>query len=438
MQKPYSDLGFSILPTGHLALHGLDLTTLITEAPVYVMNEPLIRTHIRAYIDGLKKHYPKKAEVFYASKAFLNLAMARLVAQEGIGLDVCSEGELSITEKAYFDRNLIIFHGNNKSNSELEKAIFNPIRSIIVDSPVEFSRIETIAQEAGFKPGVMLRVNPHINVDTHPSMATGVKGSKFGLPIENPHTVELIQKMSTSPFAAFQGLHCHIGSQVLDFNAYTDALNQLVSFIALLKKDNIAVNYLNIGGGLGVDQTIPSQHLIGKWVEHVSQALVTLCAKESLDLPELMIEPGRSIISESGCTLYRIGTIKETDEVTIVAVQGGMSDNIRPALLGAHYDAVVANRISAPPLTKPLKVVGSCCESGDILIPNIHLPSCKEGDVLALFNTGAYSLSLASQYNKHLLPGVVFVRDGGEYDWVTHPQPLDQLVQNDTIPLHLR
>lgn len=437
MEFVYSDLGFSNSKEGHLTLHGVDLTTLIAEGPVYVMNESIIRSNIQAYTSALKRHYPKSSQVFYASKAFLNLSMARLVAQEGIGLDVCSEGELFVAKGADFPLNRILFHGNNKSHAELEQAITDPIHVIVVDNHYEFSCIETIAKHHGRKPNVMLRVNPNITVDTHPSIATGVRGSKFGLPIENPLTLDLIKNMCGSPFVVFQGIHCHIGSQVLDFQAYTDELKELVHYMAILKTNGVSIPVLNIGGGLGVKDTVLSAPTIHEWVAHVCKTLIALCADENLPLPELMVEPGRSIVSEAGCTLYRIGTIKDVENTKNVAIQGGMSDNIRPALFGSQYTAVVANKIGQPLLTSPCKIVGSCCESGDMLISQISLSDCQEGDVLALFHTGAYSFALANQYNKHPLPGMIFVREEGAYDWVSCPQPLDQLVQNDLIPPHL-
>jgi diaminopimelate decarboxylase len=380
------------------------------------MNESLIRSNIQAYTAALKKHYPKAFQVFYASKAFLNLSMAHLVAQEGIGLDVCSEGELFVAKSADFPLNRILFHGNNKSYAALEQAITDAIQVIVVDNHFEYSCIETITKKHGCKPNVMLRVNPYITVDTHPSIATGVRGSKFGLPIENPHTLDLIKNMSGSSFVVFQGIHCHIGSQVLDFQAYTDELKELVHYMATLKTNGVPIPVLNIGGGLGVKDTTPSAQMIHQWVAHVCKTLIALCAEENLPLPELMVEPGRSIVSEAGCTLYRIGAIKDVENTRNVAVQGGMSDNIRPALLGAQYSAVVANKIDQPNLPGPCKIVGSCCESGDILIPQISIPDCQEGDILALFHTGAYSFALANQYNKHPLPGMIFVREGGAYD----------------------
>ncbi|MBX9804701.1 MAG: diaminopimelate decarboxylase [Alphaproteobacteria bacterium] len=433
----HSDLGYSTTSKGHLALHGVDLTSLASESPLYVMNETLIRANIRSYKTALQQHYPKPAMIFYASKAFLNLSMAHLVEQEGIGLDVCSEGELYIAKSAGFPMDCILLHGNNKTNSELQEAIRLAIHTIVVDSADEFINVVKIAKTEGKIPGVMLRVNPQIRVDTHPSIATGVRGSKFGLPIENPQTQELVHQMNKSPSVRFQGLHCHIGSQVLDFQCFTDALQELVSYIKRLHDQGVTIESLNIGGGLGVKDTLPAAQIIEQWVVHVCETLKRLYDEVNLPLPELMIEPGRSIVSETGCTLYRIGRIKEGEKATFLAVHGGMSDNIRPALLGAHYLAIVANRLGQPFHSKAYKVVGNCCESGDVLIPEIYLPECHEGDVLALLHTGAYSYSLANQYNKHTLPGMIFVREGGSYDWVTRPQPLDQLILNDVVPSHL-
>lgn len=437
MSLLHPDLGFNVQEDGHLTLHGLDLVLLASQMPLYIMNESLIRTNIQAYITSLQQHYPKQATVFYASKAFFNLSMAYLIAKEGIGLDVCSEGELFIAQKAGFPMSRILLHGNNKTETELQKAINAPIHTIVVDNACELTLIEKIAEFENKKPGLMVRLNPQIKVNTHPSIATGVRGSKFGMPIESPQTFELIQKMTQSPYVTFQGIHCHIGSQVLDFQSYTNALKELITFIKVLSEQRISVTTLNIGGGLGVKETIPSAQIIRQWVAHVCQTLKQLYAEVNLPLPELNIEPGRSIVSEAGCTLYQIGAIKPASNVTILAVHGGMSDNIRPALLGAHYKAVVANKMRKPIHPQAYKVVGNCCESGDVLIPEIYLPHCREGDVLAILHTGAYSYSLASQYNKHPLPGMIFISENGTYDWVVRPQPLDQLIQNDIVPPYL-
>lgn len=433
----HPDLGFGVQEDGHLTLHGLDLALLASQMPLYVMNEFLIRTNIRAYATSLQQHYPKQAIVFYASKAFFNLSMAHLIAKEGIGLDICSEGEFFVAQKAGFPMNRILLHGNNKTEVELQKAITASIKTIVVDNACELTLIEKIAEFENKTPGVMLRLNPQIKVDTHPSIATGVRGSKFGVPIESPLAFELIQKMTKSPYVNFQGIHCHIGSQILDFQSYTDALKELITFIKLLAEQNICVATLNIGGGLGVKETVPSAQIIRQWVAHVCQILKQLYAEINLPLPDLNIEPGRSIVSEAGCTLYQIGAIKPAGNVTLLAVHGGMSDNIRPALLGAQYIGVVANKMRKPIHPQAYKVVGNCCESGDVLIPEVYLPHCIEGDVLAVLHTGAYSYSLANQYNKHPLPGMIFVSENGTYDWVTKPQSLDQLIQNDVVPPHL-
>lgn len=426
----YADLGFATNQASHLILNGVDLTAIITDDhPVYVMNESLIRQHLQAYQHAFRRYYPKSTSVFYASKAFLNLAMADLICQENVGIDVCSAGELFIAQKAEIPAPRILMHGNNKSRAELQAAVDAQIYAIVIDSVSEFDMLESLLTTQ--KASVMLRVNPTVHVDTHPSIATGVYKSKFGLPIDDPCTLDLIVRMSKSVNVVFKGLHFHIGSQVLDFQGYTDAIQCIIQYLAALQGQGIVIETLNIGGGLGVDDTEVTLHTIERFAKHVCTQLVQQCQRYGVSLPNLAIEPGRSIVSQAGCILYRIGHIKESDGITFLAVHGGMSDNMRVALYNVKYHMCVANKMDRLPV-KPYKVVGNCCESGDILMEDIMLPACATGDILAVFNTGAYSHSLANQYNKHLIPGVVFVGDH-TYRWVTKPQSVEDLICRDSL-----
>lgn len=392
-----------------------------------MINEFLLRQHLKAYKDTFQQFYPKPTEIFYASKAFLNLAMANLVRQEGMGLDVCSAGELFIARKAGLPSAKILMHGNNKNKNELQAAVEAQIYAIMLDNESEYHMLTSLPSAQ--KPAVMLRVNPSVHVDTHPSIATGIQYSKFGLPVHDGRTLDFILQLSKSTAVHFKGLHFHIGSQVLNFQDYTDAINSIVNYLATLQTHGVTIDTLDMGGGLGVSDDETTLVTIERFTKHVCNALIQACQQQNVPLPNLVIEPGRSIVSQAGCTLYKIGHIKETDGITFLAVHGGMSDNMRVALYKAQYLACIANKMNQAPV-KRYKVVGNCCESGDVLIEDILLPKCVTGDILAVFNTGAYSHSLANQYNKHPLPGVVFVQDNS-YVWTTKPQTLEDLIRND-------
>lgn len=411
----------------------MDLVALIRSTtsyqPVYVVNEPLIRQHVQAYKNAFQQFYPKPTTVFYAAKAFLNLAMAKLIKQEDVSINVCSEGELFIAEKMGIPGAKILIHGNNKNDNELDAAVKAHVYAIVIESESEF---DTLTKRFGTKtPGVMLRVNPSVHVDTHPAIATGVKYSKFGLPINDSRTLDLILELAKSEAVHFKGLQFHIGSQIVNFQAYTDAINNIVEYLAVLQASGVTIETLDCGGGLGVVDDEATVETIKRFAKHVAEAFVLACERYAVPLPDLIVEPGRSIVSQAGCTLYEVGYIKETDGINFLAVHGGMSDNIRVALYHAQYHACVANKMDQKP-TKYYKVVGNCCESGDVLIEDIELPECATGDILAVFNTGAYSHSMASHYNKHLLPGVVFVRDNS-YVWTTKQQTLEDLVRHDVV-----
>jgi len=424
----YADLGFSVHKNKNLALNGTDLTTLIqNDRPVYVMNELLIRQHLQTYSRAFQQYYPKSTSIFYASKAFLNLSMANLIKQEDIGLDVCSEGELFIAQKAGVPSYNVLMHGNNKNKAELQAALDAEIYAIVLDSVSEFDMLESLLTTN--KPSVMLRVNPTVPVDTHPAMATGVHLSKFGLPLDDRQTLDLIVRLSKHPGVIFKGLHFHIGSQVLDFQGYSDAIDSVIHYLAALKDLGIHIDTLDLGGGLGVSEHESTVKTIESFAKHVCMRLMQRCQYHHISLPKLAIEPGRSIVSQAGCTLYRVGHIKEAEGITFLAVHGGMTDNPRVALYQAKYYACIANRMDEAPV-KQYKVVGNCCENGDVLIEDILLPECKTGDVLVVFNTGAYNHSMASQYNKHPIPGIIFVKEH-TYAWVTKPQSLEELVQRD-------
>ncbi len=432
--------GYSINGKGHLTLRGVDLVDLagLSDRPLYVFDELALRENLHLYKKALKLFYPKSASVFYASKAFLNLAMGSLLKQEEVGIDVCSEGELFIAQKAKILPQDIIMHGNNKSERELTAAVKYGVKRIIVDNFDELILLEKIVSELKRECAVLFRINPEVEVETHKYIATAVKESKFGFYRDQNRIPEYIQKVCTSGYIKFKGIHFHLGSNILKASFYEEAIDKVGEYLAFLKDKGFCVEELNIGGGLGIayedHDSIPDIH---HFVKVLCEKLILTCKKKDIDLPHLMLEPGRSIVGQAGCTLYSIGTIKEGDEIVYsAAVNGGMTDNLRIALYQAKYTGVVANKMTSSEKKRPYKIVGKCCETGDILIENIHLPPCVAGDVFVVFSTGAYTHSLASNYNKHPLPGIVFVREGA-YDYVSREQSLEDLISFDRIPPHL-
>lgn len=428
--------GFSIASSGNLALRGQDLTELsdLTNRPLYILDEIKIKENIAAYKKALSNYYPGKSYIYYASKALQNLAICGLMQEEDVGLDLCSYGEMIVASHANFSLSKAIVHGNNKSFEELEYAIQNGIGHIIIDNEDEYQMILEVCDKLQVKVSILLRVNPHIEVNTHSYIATGVKDAKFGMGFDEGF-IALVKKISKSENVKFDGLHSHIGSQIADPLNMVEAVSILVDYISELQKHNIACPVLNIGGGVGIkykedDQIMP----IYDFMKEVLSKLASCLAEKVLDLPFLMIEPGRSIIGDAGYTLYKVGTIKKSNMgYSYAAVNGGMSDNIRTPLYDASYDAKLVNDVDRDSSEESYKIVGKCCESGDVLIQNISMPKLSFNDSIIIFSTGAYNASMASNFNKHNFPGMIMV-GAGAYRWIVKEQPIDDLIMYD-LPL---
>lgn len=394
---------------GHLTIGGCDAVDLAKTygTPLYVYDEALLRDNLRAY----KAAIPG---TLYASKAFLTLAMAQLVAEEGVGMDVVSGGELATALAAGFPPERIVMHGNNKSPAELAEAVHAGVGRLVVDSEAELLMLEAIAQGMGKVQPIHLRITPGIKPDTHSYIQTGQLDSKFGTPIADGQALRLIHTAMQSAGIQVAGLHCHIGSQVFDLTGLEAAARLMIDLMAEVRDTTGAVlPELNIGGGLGIRyQNADAPPTIAVFAEQMTSAIADQCAKHGLPQPRLLCEPGRSIVGEAGVTLYTVGTIKTIPGVrTYVAVDGGMGDNPRPALYEAVYEATLADRPQTPGATL-VTVAGKCCETGDILLKDVALADPQPGDVLAVFSTGAYNYSMASHYNRLPKPAVVFCRDG--------------------------
>lgn len=436
-------LGYSINEMGHLALNGVDLVKIIqdqdSERPLYVLDELKIRHNINLYKTSLKKYYPAPSSIFYASKTLQNLSICALMHQEGIGFDVCSLGEMAIAQKAGVPFSNMIFHGNNKSEGELKYAILSSMGRIIVDNESELDLIEKVCISYKIPCAILLRINPEIEVDSHKYLATGVKESKFGM-VFNLETIALIRKISQNPYIKFCGLHYHIGSQILCLENFLNFLTLSLDHLRILKEEyGIVCQDLDMGGGLGIQYLPTDKEIdISFFIESIAKFIVAKAKEYNLELPRLILEPGRSLMGNTGCTLYKIGTIKKlSNGLMCAAVNGGMTDNLRPVLYQAKYYAIVANKMKGDNLQEKYRIVGKCCEPGDILIDEVQLPVLSHGDILATFATGAYSACLSSNYNKHTLPGMILVRDK-TYDWIVKEQPIEDLIRYDIVPAHLK
>lgn len=414
---------------------GYSIENLVSEfgTPLYVMDENKIRSQIKL----LKKQFTHKVvetEIAYASKAFLCLAMCQIIKDENLSIDVVSGGELYIALKSGISPNNIIFHGNNKSIEELKMAIENNIGRIVVDNLDEFHKIESIAQESNKSINILIRVNPGIDAHTHEYIQTSKNDSKFGISIYGNKINKILSLIKKNESINFLGFHCHIGSQIFEEEFYFKALEVMMKFIeTMILRHNVKVKELNLGGGFGIayvekDRPIRTESLLPKLLEKI----FSICTKLEINIPKILIEPGRLIVGEAGTTLYRIGALKETySGKEYIFVDGGMTDNPRPALYKAKYSAEIISDFKSTEF-KNYSIAGKCCESGDVIISDITLPVCKIGDILAVRNTGAYNYSMSSNYNKITRPAVVFVTKGKPYLKVKRETYAD-LYKNDLI-----
>ncbi len=441
-------LGTRVDEKGQLWLGGCPASSLAQEfgTPLYVFDETTLRDRCRAYRRALTEHYPGQSQVAYASKAYLNLALAQLFAQEGLNLDVVSAGELYVARQADFPPERIHFHGNNKLPDELAAALDEAVGRIVVDNFHELNLLERLAAERGVRVPVWLRLSPGVDAHTHSYRKTGLLDSKFGFPLETGDPDErgagsaqrALAHAVASPHLELVGLHAHIGSQIFDVEPFVLAVTRLVEFAATMKADhNFELRELSPGGGWGVahHETAPPAS-VDRYVRAVCQAVIEGCRRHGLALPTLVVEPGRSIVGPAAVALYRVGARKEISGVrTYVSVDGGMADNIRPALYGARYaryTALVVGKADQPG-EETVTIAGKFCESGDILIRDVTLPRLAAGDLLAVPGVGAYCLSMASNYNLVPRPAVVLVREG-QANLIQRRETLHDLMARD-LPL---
>jgi len=398
---------------GRLIIGGCDTVELAGEfgTPLYVFDEVSLRSKCAEIKMEFNKRYVDTM-VAYAGKAFLNKALVNILREEGLGLDVVSVGELSIARSVDFPLDKVYLHGNNKSAEELKSALEWKVGRIVVDNFYELDMLNEIAGEQGCTPDVLLRFSPGIDPHTHKYVATGIIDSKFGFLLSTWN--EAVSKAMSAANLNLVGLHFHLGSLIFEFEPYQEAIGVVLDFAAKAKqKHGFELRELNIGGGFAVQYTVDSPSPpISVYADKITSVIKKKCEELKLALPRLIIEPGRVIVGQAGVALYRVGSIKDIPGVRCyVSVDGGMADNIRPALYGSKYEALVANK-AAEKNTSKVTIAGKFCESGDVLISDINLPPITSGDVLAVADCGAYCLSMASNYNASLKPAVVMVKEG--------------------------
>lgn len=399
----------------HLTIGGCDTVVLAEKygTPLFVYDV----AHIRERARGFKQTFNSlgvKNKVIYASKAFCCLAMYKLLEEEELGCDVVSGGELYTAIKGGMSPENIEFHGNNKTKEELSYAVDQNVGMIIIDNFYEIDLLSAILKEKGKQQKVMFRITPGVDAETHEYILTGQVDSKFGFDVMSGQATDALEKILADENLLLKGAHCHIGSQIFSAEGFLAAVEKMLLILNDWKKTfGYTVDILNMGGGFGVQYTETDDPLEPEaFVKAIVNGVKGQCELLDYAFPEIWIEPGRSIIAEAGTTIYSIGSQKVIPDVRhYVSVDGGMGDNIRPALYDAVYDGFLANRISTE-ATQESRIVGKYCESGDVLIKNIELPPMNPEDLFAMTSTGAYGYSMANNYNRNLKPAVVFVENG--------------------------
>jgi len=423
------------IKNGTLYFDGCDTLKLAEEygTPLYVMSETKIVENCREIRDSFLNKY-ERTRAAYAAKAFLTLSMCKIIEREGLCIDVVSGGELYTAIKANFPAEKIEFNGNNKSIAEIEMAIDYNIGRIIVDGLDELSLIEEVCKKKGKKVNILYRITPGVKSNSHDYIVTGKKDSKFGIPLDAEIIFSAIEQAIKSEYTHFMGFHFHVGSQLLDNTSHLKALETSLKLIKDTKeKYGYVTPEINIGGGFGIsytdeDDKKPFAYFLDPLMEKIEKFSKEL----NIVRPEVVIEPGRSIVGEAGITLYTVGTIKDIPGIRkYVSVDGGMTDNIRPALYQAKYVGLAANKADEP-ITDTVTICGKCCESGDILIRDAQVVHLQRGDIFAIFSTGAYGYSMASNYNKNPLPAVVLVNDGKSKLMVKR-QSYDDMIKNEVF-----
>ena len=414
----------------HLFIGGCDMVEIAKEfgTALYVFDQADLEARMDEYVQSFKKYYGDRAEVAYASKAFQNKAIVQLANEHGMCLDVSGGGELACALAAGFpaggeiytakqagvDLKNAFFHGNNKTSAELFMALDLGVGCIVVDNAVELETLADLARDMGKSVDIMFRIKPGVEAHTHEFIRTGCEDSKFGFTMREDFAFKCVKDVLETPGVRLAGLHCHIGSQIFALHSFREAIDVMIQFIKRINEEyNYEIEGLDLGGGLGIAYVKEEEPpTIESFAKLTCTAVKELCAHYGVKEPRIAVEPGRSIAATPGVTLYTVGILKTLPGIrNIVAVDGGMSDNIRTALYGAEYESVIANKANQP-RTKVVTLVGKHCESGDAVAADASIQNPDLGDIVCMFGTGAYCHSMSSRYNGQPRPGIVFVKDG--------------------------
>lgn len=421
----------------HLEIAGVDTIELTKKygTPLVIYDIQTVRKNIRELKEGLAD-YKGQTEISYASKAFSSVAFYQIIHQENISIDVVSGGELYLAKQAGFPAKKINFHGNNKSLQELTDALDYNIGNIIVDNFHELEILKQLTEQRQQMTNILLRITPGVSADTHQYIMTGQADSKFGFDLQNGQAEKALAEALDASYLNVAGLHMHIGSQVFDTESYTVSMHQILNHVNKWQdKYDFQLKVFNMGGGFGVQHTVEeAENSPENQLKMISQQFMNLLDEYGMPYPGLWIEPGRSIVGEAGTTIYEIGSQKKLPNIRhYVSINGGMSDNIRPAFYDAKYTGFVANRMNDEANTT-VSIAGKACESGDMLIFDLPLPEVEAGDLLAVINTGDYTFAMASNYNRIPRPAVVFVEEGKDFLAIRRETPEDFMRFENGLP----
>ena len=427
---------FGVNEKGHLTIGGADAVELAKEfgTPAYILDENVIRENCRTYLRAARQNFGPDALPLYASKALCFTGIYKIAAEEGLGVDCVSSGEIFTAARAGFPTEKIYFHGNNKTDDDIRFALDNGVGTFVVDNIEELEALSAEAQKRGITQRILLRITPGIDPHTHRAIMTGNVDSKFGSAIVTGQAMDIVKRAIAANNIDLAGLHCHIGSQIFDVEPFSDAADIMVRFIADIKKEcGYTVRELNLGGGLGVKYTEYDNEIdYADAIAKIAKVVTDFCKKNDVDMPKVIIEPGRSLVAAAGATLYTVGSVKNIPDFrTYISVDGGMPDNPRYALYQSQYTALIANKANEARALRAT-IAGRCCESGDLLGENIDIQNAKRGDILAVLVTGAYNHSMASNYNRLPRPPIVMVKDGVAQLAVKR-ESFEDLCRNDII-----
>ncbi len=422
---------------GHLTISGRDAAVLAEKygTPAYFIDEETVRRNCRVYKSSLERHAGSDSLPLYAGKALCCSAIYKLIAEEGLGADVVSCGEIATALKARFPMERVYFHGNNKTDADIAYALDAGVGTFVVDNFDELDALDRITRGENIKQRILLRLSPGIDPHTHRKVITGSVDSKFGVAIETGQALEFVKKALRCTNLTLAGLHCHIGSQIFEPDPFIDAAKAMIAFMGACKTAfGWEASELNLGGGFAVRYIDEHPHVdIDANIKVIADTVVSACAAAGLAArPALRLEPGRSIIADAGVTLYTVGSVKHiTGYKNYISIDGGMPDNPRYTLYSSPYTFIVANRANET-ADFECTVAGRCCESGDLLAEGIKLASCSRGDILAVCVTGAYNYSMASNYNRIPRPPIVVLSPEGEYVAVER-EGFDDIVRLDRL-----